>query len=502
MIRDLPTELFTAEQTRQLDQKIISDQGLSGWALMQAAGSYAFDVLRFCWPRARRIVVVCGPGNNGGDGYVLARCAHITGLHVVAMFVLDPAGLEGDANTAWQQLLADGGKAIAFDKQQLTACDVIVDGLFGTGLGRELADEWLAVVGSINAAKPPVLSLDIPSGLHANIGDVLGAAIKAKTTVCFVGLNVGLFTGRAADYRGEIYYSGLGISADNYNSITPAASRLCLHNVAGVLPLRKRSAHKQQCGRVLVVGGAPGLVGAVSMTAMAAYRSGSGVVKLLTHESHARQLDVQLSEVMVSSLEAGMKLREQARTVDVIAFGPGLGHSRWASALFHSLLETQVPIVLDADGLNLLARDPVKRNNWILTPHPGEAARLLGLTTGQVQKDRLMAARSIVAQYGGVCVLKGAGTIVTNNGGNPPDICDVANAAMAAAGMGDILTGVIAALVAQGMALPVAARTGVYLHAAAGEAVADHIGQRGMIATDLISELPVQLDRLQGSDAG
>jgi len=492
---DLPTALYSADQTRQLDALAMKQPGVSGTDLMESAGAYAFRVMRFQWPRAQAITVVCGPGNNGGDGYVLTRLAHEAGLQAIAMYINDPSTLKGDAGTAYQAFLSAGGKAIAFDVKILAQSEIIVDALFGTGLARALEDAWLKVVNAINQSGAAILSLDIPSGLDADSGFAPGAVIKASVTVSFVGLNTGLFTGAGPDYAGHLFFSNLEIPDAVYDKLAPIARRLSPSALASELPPCNKTLHKRQRGQVLVVGGAPGMAGAAQMAGVAAYRAGAGLVKLLTHPDHAPHLN-QYPELMVSGISDRKQLLEGCKRSDVLALGPGLGQDRWAQDLFSAALEIDLPMVVDADGLNLLATNSVKKNNWILTPHPGEAATLLGVSSQAIQQDRLAAARSIADKYGGVCVLKGTGTLIAVDDDALVTLCDRGNPGMATGGTGDILTGAIVGLVAQGLPLTYAAQLGVWIHASAGDSVARRMGERGLMATDLLAELPRQIQML------
>ena len=496
---DLPIALYTADQTRQLDALAMKHPGVSGMSLMESAGAYAYQVMRFQWPRAQSITVVCGPGNNGGDGYVLARLAHEAGLQVVVMHISDPAGLKNDAQAAYEAFLSAGGKPIEFAEKVLEVMgrgEIIIDALFGTGLAHGLQGDWLTAVTAINQSGAAVLSLDIPSGLDADTGFVPSVAIEASVTVSFVGLNTGLYTGSGPDFVGHLYFSNLEIPDDTYNNkVAPVARRLSARELAKRLPPYKKTTHKRQRGQVLVVGGAPGMAGAVQMAGVAAYRAGAGLVRLATHPDHAQYLN-QYPELMVSDVSNSKQLMERCKRSDVLALGPGLGQDSWAQDLFNVVLENDLPIVMDADGLNLLAANPVKRNHWILTPHPGEAAALLGVTSKVIQQDRFAAVRSIVDKYGGVCVLKGAGTLIAVEAGTQVTLCDRGNPGLATGGTGDILTGAIAGLIAQGLSLKHAAQSGVWIHASAGDAVAQKMGERGLMATDLLPELPRQIQIL------
>lgn len=482
----LPEALYTADQVRELDRRAIQGHGIPGYTLMQRAGAAALEVLGRMWPRGRVLAVVCGPGNNGGDGYVLARLARAAGWEVRLAAVTDPGALQGDAARAWGDWRAAGGGVVSLDAA-LEGCDVIVDALLGTGLGRPVEGAMAEAILRINAVGVPVLSLDIPSGLGADTGAVLGRAVRARATVTFIGLKLGLFTGEGREHGGEVHFDALAVPAAVYAGMIPAAARADAA-VLGRLPRRRRSAHKGDFGHVLVVGGAPGMPGAVRMAAEAAARVGAGLVSVATHAGHAAFIPLARPEVMAHGVTAPDDLDPLLERATVVAVGPGLGQGDWGRALLQRVLAWEGPRVLDADALNLLAGAPQRRGDWVLTPHPGEAARLLGCTTARVQADRPAAAAALQARYGGVCVLKGSGTLVHD--GRGLTVCTGGNPGMASGGMGDVLTGVLAGGMAQGLAATPGetAVLGVCAHARAADMAAGE-GERGLLASDLIQRL-------------
>jgi hydroxyethylthiazole kinase-like uncharacterized protein yjeF len=506
---DLPDILYTAAQVRELDRRAIEEHGMPGAMLMQRAGQAAFELLRAKWPRARRLAVLCGPGNNGGDGYVVARLAREAGLAPVLIGLGDVQRMKGDAAAARQACEAAGMVVHDFDSGLLAGNEVIVDALLGTGLEREVNGEWRAAIEAVNDSRLPVLAVDIPSGLHADTGRIMGAAVRAHATITFIGLKAGLFTGAGREQAGAVFFDDLGVPADLYEKVEAAACRLSERVLAGLLRRRRRDLHKGEAGCVLVIGGDRGMPGAVRMAAEAAYRAGAGLVIVATHPQHAAQMSAARPELITYGVETAADLRPLFTRASVIAIGPGLGSGEWGQGLFGAALEAPVPLVADADALNLLAADPLMRPDWILTPHPGEAARLLGLSVRDVQADRFTAVREIAGSYGGVCVLKGSGTLIaaldrskgSGAGGRGActrqrvAVCDRGNPGMASGGMGDVLTGVIAGLRAQGLAAADAARLGVWLHAAAGDDAAV-AGEIGLLACDLLPYLRTRLNRL------
>ncbi len=482
----LPVEVYSAAQVRAMDRHAIECAGISGYALMQRAGEAALACLRCSWPAARHIAVVCGAGNNGGDGYVLARLARAAGLKVSLAAMVDPARLTGDAARAWSDFAAAGGRHAPLAGRQLSGSALIVDALLGTGLDRPVAGEMRSCIEAVNASGRPVFALDIPSGLDADSGQARGAAIRAARTLCFVGLKSGLFLGAAREHVGALEFAGLGVPDSARSGVPPVLRRLDAAILAAALPKRRRGAHKGDHGRVLVVGG-HAMAGAARLAGEAALRTGAGLVMVATAAASASVIVGRRPEIIARAAASAGRLRPLINSADAVAVGPGLGLDRRAKRLLDTVLASGKPAVVDADALTLAARRPRRRAQWILTPHPGEAARLLGSKTGAVQRDRLAALAAIRKRYGGICVLKGAGTLVSSATG-APWVCDRGNPGMATAGSGDVLTGIIAALLAAGADVELAATAGVLLHAIAGDRAAA-AGERGLIAGDLIAEL-------------
>lgn len=494
----LPLAIHTAAQVRALDRYAIEHLQISSYTLMTRAATAALATLRSCWPSARRIVIVCGPGNNGGDGYVLARLARGQQLDVVAMTVSDTARLRGDALRGYEDYLADGGIVRSWNPADLHHADVVVDAMFGIGLSRPVEKEIAAAIHAINASGAHVLALDVPSGLDADTGEVLEAAVKAERTLTFIGLKLGFYTGAGPDHSGIVMFDDLDVPSEARASIEIAATRIDENELAKLLPRRRRSAHKGQQGHVLVIGGNIGMAGAARMTAEAALRVGAGLVTVATRSENVAAILSGRPELMCRGVERGADLHSLIEHADVLAVGPGLGQDAWAGTMLDTVLESAQTAVVDADALNLLARAPrAPRENaqWILTPHPGEAGRLLGKTTAEVQRDRLGSARAIASRYGATVVLKGAGTLVIHGEG-VPSICDRGNPGMASPGMGDVLTGVIAGIAAQTSDPIAAARVGVLVHAMAGDMAALR-GERGLLATDLFTYLPTCVNSAQ-----
>ena len=485
-MESLPALVYAAAQVRAMDRHAIEVAGIPGYTLMQRAGVAALELLRQQWPDANRITVLCGAGNNAGDGYVLARFARDAGLTVNVFAVVDPLGLSGDAARAYADFTAGGGRETGFQRQVLASTDVIVDALLGTGIDRPVEGAMRDCIDAVNASGLPVLALDLPSGLDADTGMVQGVAISALHTITFVAPKAGLFLGDAWDRVGELAFAGLGIPESARKAHVPVMRRMDGRLIEEALPRRRRSSHKGDHGRVLIVGGLA-MPGAARLAGEAALRTGAGLVTVATEAGSVAPIIAGRPELICNAVKSAAELERLAAAANVVAIGPGLGLGRSARDFFATVTGGGKAIVLDADALTMLAEKLRRRDDWILTPHPGEAARLLAIDAAAVQRDRLGSAREIATRYGGVCVLKGAGTIVATKD-SLPWVCDRGNPGMATAGAGDVLTGIIAALVAGGCELERAAAAGVLLHARAGDRAA-RSGERGLVASDLIEEL-------------
>ncbi|HWK48758.1 MAG TPA: NAD(P)H-hydrate dehydratase, partial [Steroidobacter sp.] len=443
----------------------------------------------------QRVVVVCGPGNNGGDGYVLARVAQSMRIDVTVVSLSDTAQLRGDAKRAHDDFVAAGGGVQSWTDGCLANAEVIVDAIFGTGLSRTLDATMIERIHAINDCGVPILALDIPSGLDSDTGAVWGAAIAAERTLSFIGLKLGFYLGEGPNYTGIVLFDDLDLPAGASDFVPPSALRIHEDFVAQLLPRRRRTAHKGQQGSVLVIGGGIGMAGAARMAGEAALRAGAGLVTVACWPDNVASITASRPELMCHGVAEASDLKSMIERADVLAIGPGLGQSDWSRALLDITLQSDKPTVIDADALNLLAHAPRANSKWILTPHPGEAGRLLGISTAEVQSNRLQSARQIAKKFAGTVVLKGAGTLVVT-GDSLPYICDQGNPGMASPGMGDVLTGVITGIAAQTADLPGAARAGVLVHAMAGDMAARR-GERGLLATDLFGYLPTCVNPTQ-----
>ena len=485
---NLPHDLYTAEQTRKLDRIVIEQHNVSTAKLMARAGAAALSTIKNTWKQAERILVICGTGNNGGDGFELARQALAADYRVSVLQVGDESLMSAETQAARDALITAGIEIQHFN-EKLPSTDVIVDALFGNGLDREVTGDYKTVIESINKTKRiPVLSLDIPSGLHADTGSAFGIAVKATITLSFIGLNKGLFTGEGPNFCGTVCFDSLQIPSAIYKEFTPIARRVSLERDGARLAPRERTGHKGLYGHLLIMGGDHGMPGAARVAAEAGARVGAGLISIATRTVHSPMLNQARPELMCYGIEEESDLDPLIQRANSLTVGPGLGQEAWGEMLFKKAIESNLPMVVDADALNMLSKNPQRYDNWILTPHPGEAARLLDCTSAEIQADRFSAVNELQKRYGGIAVLKGSGTLIYN-GETPTRLSTWGNPGMGSGGMGDVLAGVIGGLLAQGFPLMEAACVGVTLHGMAADKAAEQDGERGMLAMDLIPHL-------------
>ena len=486
--------VYRPEGVREIDRIAIEEQGIPGYELMQRAGQAACTAIIGRYPAARRWLVLCGAGNNAGDGYVIARLASARGCIVHVVSLTETSKLVGDAARAAHDFLAAGGTTRSWQANSpLPAADIVIDALLGTGLARPLDGAYRDVVMQIPRLHCPVVAIDIPTGLSGSTGHVLGVAVRAALTVTFVGLKQGMFLADGPEYCGEIVFDALGIQPVPAGRVMPSLRIFTPEDFEQLMPRRARTGHKGSYGHVLVIGGNTGMAGAARLAGEAALRSGAGLVSVATRAANVEAIIEGRPELMCKGVESDAELAVLVKRATIIAVGPGLGQDDWAQRMFHAALAAGKPLVIDADALNLLAAVPERRNNWILTPHPGEAGRLLNLTAADIQADRLGSLDKLTTKYGGCVLLKGHGTLIGADGNStPPWLIRGGNPGMATAGMGDVLTGVTAAVCAQSLAGPSTVDTMVaaaaWLHACAGDRAAK-AGERGLLASDLFAEL-------------
>ncbi|QOW18760.1 NAD(P)H-hydrate dehydratase [Lysobacter ciconiae] len=503
-----PAVLHTSAALREIEQRAALRFG-DPFELMRRAGRAAWQAVMQHWPHAQSLLVICGPGNNGGDGYVLATLARASGRRVQVCCLPDHEPRTDECRRARQEYVDAGGELVAGDGA-LPAADLLVDALFGIGLTRELQGPVAALVERINALSAPVLALDVPSGVVADTGSVGSVAVMADLTLEFIAAKAGLRTGGARDFTGGLHVADLGLEPTDLRSAQADVAWLRAPDLAHWLRPRRRDSHKGSNGRLLCIGGDHGHGGAIMLAAEAALRAGSGLVDVVTREAHVAPLLTRLPEAMVhgdsdgednsnsngdSGGTASSGLDSLISDASAIVIGPGLGQGAWGRERLRAICASGLPVVLDADALNLIAAGVVAAPaNAVLTPHPGEAARLLQTGITEVQRDRFAAARAIASRYQAVVVFKGAGTIVSEPCGNL-SLIDAGNPGMAVGGMGDVLSGVIGALLAQGLPLRDAAVCGALLHSVAADSAAADGGERGLLPSDLMCWLRCHANR-------
>jgi NAD(P)H-hydrate epimerase len=481
--------VMTGRECRDVDRQAMRSLNLSEMQLMKRAARAALDKLAEQWPLSRHLAVYCGPGNNGGDGYLVAAGAKKLGYQV-RLFALGSPGSE-TAQSAQKHALAEGLEItpISDDIERCyeTRADLVVDALFGHGLERDIKSPLRELFERINQSSIPVFALDMPSGINSDTGAVMGVALKAEHTICFVAPKIGLMTGEGVDYAGELSYDNLGIPDAVSQQIHASYEWLNVDSLRRMLPTPEASSHKGNFGHVVVAGGQAGMPGAVILAALAAARSGSGRVTVASSEEHIHLIPQASPVLMTLAIGLdGLFILPESSTV--LALGPGLGVADG--------IESGSNWSRDADGLNLLASRHRTYENWVLSPHPKEAAGLLGCSVEEIQSNRPRASQAISEQFGGVCVLKGRGSLVVERSGRKA-ICTHGNWGMATAGSGDVLSGIIAAFLGQGLAPYEAACAAVYVHANAGDLAAAQMSKRSMIASDIIDYLPGVFSRVE-----
>lgn len=494
--------LYSTEQIKDIEQRYAEQSSSGTYPLMEKAGTVAFHQLTANWRDARKILVVTGKGNNAGDGFVLVRLAAEQRLKVYLCQLANPEELKGDALRAYQKITHRVVHSIDISDVNFSDFDVIVDAMLGTGIRGKLTEPYLSAIKRINSNRVPVLSIDIPTGVEANTGFVHNEAVRADLTTTFVGHKKGMYTGDSGSYRGRVKLFKLDIPDNNYEQHEFHLFSQNWHSLRHLLKPRAMSCHKGLFGHTVIIGGYQGMSGAAILASTAAARCGSGLTSAWVGEQCAASLVNHTPEVMANSVEKTeiiTLIASQLSATKTMVVGPGLGQNDWATEWLEAI-SNDVHIknnhqVWDADALNWLAKQPSNHQNKfnnarVLTPHPGEAARLLGVSTYSISQDRYLAAQKIAEIYGGVCVLKGAGTIIADSKGFQV-VCPVGNPGMASGGMGDVLAGITGGLLAQGFSLMNAAILAVCIHGeAADKAAGKGAHYRGLLASDLFEHLP------------
>jgi len=484
----LSSRLFCASGVAAIDAAAQA-AGHSSQQLMSRAAHAALEEIEREFGQELPLLIACGGGNNGGDGYALAALASGRGRAVAVAELGDLSSLS-EASRAARDFAQNstvewvGTVAALLDDRE----GIVVDALLGIGAQGALRGHYSEAVETINASGLSVVALDVPTGLCATTGSG-EIVVEADLTVTFIAAKLGLFTGRGADVAGEVVLHTLDIDETLFETVDPVAEIIDRDEALELLPLRSSNAHKGLFGHVMIVGGDYGGGGAVALAAEAALRSGAGLVSVATRPEHVGAVLARSPEAMVYGVTSGQDLEQLLQSPSVIVIGPGLGQSAWSEQLLQQVLKTEVPLLLDADALNILAagRLQVRRSleDSIITPHPGEATRLLQRSSNAIQSDRPAAVRDLQALWQCTSVLKGVGTLVAPHNGSLA-LCAEGNPGMASPGMGDLLSGLIGGLMAQKLQTGDAARLGVALHAAAGDRALQSCGERSLLASDLI----------------
>ncbi|MCL6415632.1 NAD(P)H-hydrate dehydratase [Aestuariirhabdus sp. Z084] len=492
MKRSLPQGLYRAEQVRDLDRLTIEEQGVPGFELMTRAAQSCFDSLLEEYGAEGRICVLCGAGNNAGDGYLVAALAKQAGMNVSIISLSEPEKLRGDAASAYQQAVECGVAIQSWQPGMVLQAELLVDALLGTGLSGEVRGPYVEAITAINATGAAVLAVDIPSGLCADTGAELGCAVRADITVTFIGLKQGLLTAQGPLCTGKLEYDDLDVPSLVFRQQPADVELIDPKPLLAKLPVRQADSHKGRHGHVLVVGGNRGMGGAALLAAEAALYSGAGLVSVATRAEHVSAFIARQPELMARAVEGGSELRLLLAGKDALILGPGLGQDEWAQELLLTALRSNIPLLLDADALNLIADNSdliqVHQGERVLTPHPGEAARLLRTSTEAIQRDRFLAVARLQQEYDSVVLLKGVGTLVAH-AAPPLRLCGAGNPGMAVGGMGDLLSGVIGSLMAQGMTSIDAATLGCWLHSKSADEIARFQGLRGLLPSDLLVQI-------------
>ena len=496
-------KLYTASETRKIDNLAVKEKGVSGYSLMQMAAEFTLDVILREFSPVEELIIFCSKGKNSGDGFLLGSFAKEFGLEVTIVMSNTSNVIKGVSRKAFEEMKDAKVKIIStksVEKLKVSNKTVIVDALIGTGLKGNLRKNIKESILALNklGVKLPVLSLDIPSGVNPDTGDADDIAVYADITATFVAQKRGCFTSVGKKFSGEIIYSDLEIPKNLFSKITSTSYVVDYEDSISKVVYREQDAHKGHFGNVVIVGGDRGLGGAGLLSSRAAVYSGAGLTSLVTRPEHVSASLVSCPEVMVKGVDSGQDLEEYLVKPDVIAIGPGLGQSAWSEQMIQRVFweaeKRDVSVIMDADALNLLTKLKLSSNlpkRLILTPHPGEAARLLNTSVAVIESNRFSAAAKIQKKFNATVVLKGSGTVICHKSGGTQKwgICDSGNPGMATGGMGDVLTGIIAGLLAQGLTLKEAAEAGVDLHAKAADQASLEFGEAGLTSSDVINEL-------------
>jgi NAD(P)H-hydrate epimerase len=515
--------LVTAAEMQEMDRQTIETHGIPGLELMENAGRGATRVLMEQFGRRIKtgVGIICGKGNNGGDGFVIARCLAEQRINASVYLLAKTAAVKGDAATNLKRLAALGVPVIEIPdedsfsklKSDLSRCDLLVDAILGTGLAANVRGYFKTVIDFINDLNRtgiPVFAVDIPSGLNSDTGQPCGTCIRAQGTATFALAKIGHYTYPGTDYTGKLEIIEIGIPDAVVAAVSPKQFLLTAKRIRSSFPHRNADTHKGRTGHLLVVAGSTGKTGAAVMTAVAAMRAGAGLVTLGVAESLNPMIETQVLEVMTAPLpESGHgiladtaldHIKQLAAGKNCLALGPGIGQASETRCLVQKIIsQIDTPMVIDADGLNNLAGQTQllkkRKAPVVLTPHPGEMARLIETSPAAIQQNRLACARDFAKKFGVHVVLKGAATVIAHPDGSAA-INATGNPGMAAGGMGDVLTGILAGFITQGFSLDAAAHAAVFLHGAAADTLAKTIGPFGYLAGEVMSSIPGEIKKL------
>ncbi|MDG1474681.1 MAG: NAD(P)H-hydrate dehydratase [Porticoccaceae bacterium] len=494
----LQQSLLDTKTIQNIEHLACQEANLSRFDLMYRAGRSVWDELTENFAPLMQLHIFCGSGNNGGDGYVVAHLAAQADIAVQVYELGDKSKMSQQTQQARALCIDAKVNCQPFHSICPLVEGVIVDGLIGNGFDGVMRDDYAEAIECINSSLLPVLSIDMPSGVLASTGAINDIAVKADVTVTFIAAKPGLFTGRGPALCGELVYDSLDIHESILHQALVSARLMSLEDLIDYMPQVEADVHKNQRGHCMVIGGDLGTGGASILASQGCLTLGAGLTTLATRPEHVSPCLVRQPEIMACGIVSGQELEPLLDKPNVLVLGPGLGMSSWSEQLLQKAMSTNLPMVVDADALNIIAQGRVVKDvtsrSWVFTPHPGEAARLLGISVSEVEQDRFGAVRKLQEKYNAVVVLKGAGTLVSGGLSQPTNICPYGNPAMATAGMGDILSGVIGGLIAQGVDVQTAAELGCCLHSAAADMAADEMGSKCLVAGDILPFLKALLN--------
>ena len=496
-------KLYTAKETKKIDNLAIKEKGISGYSLMQSAAEFALDVILKEFGPLEELVIFCAKGKNSGDGFLLGSLAKEFGLKVTIVTCCPYSEIKGVSSKAFKELKASKARIISInsiEKLKVSRKAVIVDALIGTGIRGNLRKNIKDSILALNrlGTKLPVVSLDIASGVNPDTGEVEDICVYADITTTFVAQKRGCFTSIGKKVSGEVIYSDLEIPKKLFTKVTSTSSIINFEESIDKVVFREQDAHKGNFGHVLVIGGDRGLGGAGLLASKAAVYSGAGLTSLVTRPEHVNASLVSCPEVMVKGVNSGQDLEEHLIKPTVIAIGPGLGQTAWSEQMIQRVFweaeKRDVVVIMDADALNLIPKLKLSSKlprHLVLTPHPGEAATLLNTNVETIESDRFASSAKIQKKFNATVVLKGSGTVICHkkNGVQQWGVCNAGNPGMASGGMGDVLTGIVAGMLAQGLTPKEACEVGVDLHAKAADQASFDLGEVGLTPSDVIEEL-------------